>query len=106
MEYDTMALTNDDLNAIANLISQNLEPINNRFDIVENKLDKIENRLDKVENRLDVIELKQDRTSKKLDDLQINVKIAERDIRRDIHNLNDEMETVIEILKQHELIPR
>lgn len=58
-----------------------------------------------MDSRLDVIELKQDRTSKKLDDLQLDVKIAERDIRRDIHKLNDEMETVIEILKQNELIP-
>ncbi len=75
-----MALTNEDLKAIQEL----LKPIN---------------------DRLDIIELKQDRTSKKLDDLQLDVKIAERDIRRDIHKLNDEMETVVEILKQHELIP-
>ena len=75
-----MALTKEDLNAIQEL----LKPIN---------------------DRLDIIELKQDRTSKKLDDLQLDVKIAERDIRRDIHKLNDEMETVVEILKQHELIP-
>lgn len=76
-----MSLTNDDLKAIKDL----LKPI---YD------------------RLDVIELKQDRTSKKLDDLQLDVKIAERDIRRDIRSLNDQMETVIEVLKEHELIPR
>ncbi len=86
-----MALTNDDLKAISQLLDERLKPINDH--------------LDKVDSRLDVIELKQDRTSKKLDDLQLDVKIAERDIRRDIHKLNDEMETVIEILKQNELIP-
>ncbi len=79
-----MALTKEDLNAISQLMDEKLKPIN---------------------DRLDIIELKQDRTSKKLDDLQLDVKIAERDIRRDIHKLNDEMETVVEILKQHELIP-
>lgn len=87
-----MALTNEDLKAISDLMDQKLEPINQR--------------LDKMDNRLDLIELKQDRTAKKLDDLQLDVKIAERDIRRDIHTLNDEMETVIEVLKLHEMIPR
>ena len=72
-----MALTNEDLQAIADLMDQKLEPINKR--------------LDKMDNRLDLLELKQDRTTKKLDDLQLDVKIAERDIRRDIHTLKDEM---------------
>ena len=40
------------------------------------------------------------------EDLQPDVKIAERDIRRDIHSLNDETETVMEVLKMHELLPR
>ena len=83
-----MALTNDDLNAIKEL----LKPINDR--------------LDKMDSRLDIIELKQDRTSKKLDDLRLDVSIAERDIRRDIMELKDEMETVIEVLKMNEMIPR
>ena len=94
-----MALTNEDIKAISDLMDRKLEPINQR-------LDQMDNRLDKMDNRLDLIELKQDRTSKKLDDLQLDVKIAERDIRRDIHTLNDEMETVIEVLKLNEMIPR
>lgn len=60
----------------------------------------------KILDRLDIIELKQDRTSKKLEDLRIDVAVAERDIRRDIHELKDEMETVIEVLKMNEMIPR
>lgn len=84
-----MALTKDDLKAISQL-----------FDV------KFDERLKPIENRLDIMELKQDRTIKKLDDLQLDVKIAERDIRRDIHILKDEMETVAEVLKQNELIPQ
>ena len=76
-----MALTKEDLSAINEL----LKPIN---------------------DRLDIIELKQDRTAKKLEDLRLDVAIAERDIRRDIHELKDEMETVIEVLKMNELIPQ
>ena len=73
---------------------------------MDSRFDQMDSRLDRVENRLDVIELKQDRTAKKLDDLQLDVKIAERNISRDIHIFNDEMETVIEVLRQNELLPR
>ena len=83
-----MALTKEDLSAINEL----LRPINDR--------------LDKMDDRLDIIELKQDRTAKKLEDLRLDVAVAERDIRRDIHELKDEMETVIEVLKMNELIPQ
>ncbi len=87
-----MALTKEDLNAISQLMDDKLKSINERFD--------------KIDNRLDIIELKQDRTTKKLEDLRLDVAVAERDIRRDIHELKDETETVIEVLKMHELLPR
>ncbi len=47
-----MALTNDDLQAIATL----LQPINNRLEHVENKLNYVEDKLNYVDNRLDKIE--------------------------------------------------
>ncbi len=60
----------------------------------------------KILDRLDIIEHKQDRTEKKVDDLRLDVAVAERDIRRDIHELKDEMETVIEVLKMNDLLPQ
>ena len=87
-----MALTKEDLNAIKELMNEQLKPINDR--------------LDKMDTRFDIIELKQDRTTKKLEDLRLDVAIAERDIRRDIHELKDEMETVVEVLKMNELLPQ
>ena len=68
--------------------------------------EKILNRLDKIDSRLDVIEYKQDRSSKKLDDLQLDVKLAEREIRRDIHRLKDSSETVTELMRIHQLTPQ
>ena len=68
--------------------------------------DMMDKKLEPINNRLDILELKQDRTSKKLEDLRLDIAIAERDIRRDIHELKDEMETVIEVLKMNELLPR
>ena len=76
-----------------------------RLDKVDARLDKVESRLGKMDVRLDVIEMKQDLTSKKLNDLDLDIKVSERNVRRDIHKLNDEMETVAEVLKQNELIP-
>ncbi len=77
-----------------------------RFDKIDSRFDEIDSRFGKIDSRFDVLELKQDRTAKKLDDLQIDVAVAERQIKRDIHDLKDEMETVIEVLKMNELIPR
>ncbi len=76
------------------------------FQKLFDRLDKMDSRFDKMDSRLNILELKQDRTAKKLDDLRLDVAVAERDIRRDIHELKDEMETVIEILKMNDMLPR
>ena len=87
-----MALSKEDLQAIKELMNEQLKPINDR--------------LDAMDNRLNIIEIKQDRTIKKLEDLRIDVAVAERDIRRDVFELKDEMETVIEVLRTNEMLPR
>jgi len=45
-----MALTNDDLQAIASLIKGELEPINERLNGLDNKLDKVQTTLKKQIN--------------------------------------------------------
>ncbi len=67
---------------------------------------KILDRLDKIDNRLEIVELKQDRTARKLEDLRLDVAIAERDIRRSIHEPKDQTETIVEVLRMNELLPR
>jgi len=69
------------------------------------KLDLLLEQLQKINNRLDIIELKQDMSHKKFNDLSLDIKLSERNIRNDIHTLQDEMENVIEVLKQNELVP-
>lgn len=93
-----MSLTKDDLDAIMGLLD-------GKFSKIDEQFSKIDEQFSKIDSRLSMIEVKQDRDSRKLSDLQLDVKIAERDIRRDIRTLNDEMETVVEVLKQHELMP-
>lgn len=82
-----------------------LDRIGGRFDKMDGRFDEMDERLDKMDERFEIVELKQDRTARKLEDLRLDIAIAERDIRRDIHLLKDETETVIEILKMHELLP-
>ena len=49
--------------------------------------------------------IKQTKTASKLDALQLDVKLAERNIRLDIHLLKDANETIAQVLKIHKLIP-
>lgn len=92
-----MILTNEDLKAIEEILDKKLDEKLNK---------KLDEKLKPIENRLEILEFKQDRTSKKLDDLQLDMKIAERDIRRDIYTLKDGMSTIVEVLKMNELLPQ
>ncbi|MGB8452400.1 MAG: hypothetical protein WCD89_08715 [Anaerocolumna sp.] len=70
--------------------------------ILENILEK----MDKIDKRLEIVEYKVDRNSEKIDNLDIKVRVAESNIRKDIKKLSDENDTVIEVLKQNQLLPR
>ncbi len=87
-------------------ILDRLDKMDAQFSKIDDRFSKIDDRFGKMDSRFDIIEHKQDRTEKKVDDLRLDVAVAERDIRRDIHELKDEMETVIEVLKMNDLIPR
>nr|WP_308628315.1 hypothetical protein [uncultured Eisenbergiella sp.] len=76
-----MSLTKDDLDAIMGMLN--------------GKFSRIDEQFSRLDSRLNMIEVKQDIGSRQLSDLRLDVKIAERDIRRDIQILNDEMETVV-----------
>jgi hypothetical protein len=71
-------------------------------EILENILNKIE----KIDKRLEVVEYKVDRNTEKIDDVSLDLKISERNIRKDIRQLKDSEDTVVEVLKQHELLSR
>ena len=85
---------------------EKLQPIYVRLDNVEHRLDNADIRFDKIESRLDSLEVKQDRTIKKLNDFQLDTQVALRDLARGLHKLQDEMETVIEILKMNAMVPQ
>ncbi|MGB8453566.1 MAG: hypothetical protein WCD89_14710 [Anaerocolumna sp.] len=69
-------------------------------------LDNISLEMKKINDRLDVVDYKLDRTSEKVDKLDLKIRNAESNIRKDIRKLSDDNETIVEVLKQHDFIPR
>ena len=73
----------------------------------ESKSDeKLDEKLKGIKEDIQIINYKLDISNKKIDDLDLRVRISESNIRKDIKKLSDENDTVIEILKQHNLLPR
>ena len=78
-------------------------------DMMDKKLDErlkpINDRLDKVEDTLNTMKFKQNHMSEKLDGLELTVKYSDHNIRRDIRSLHEDVDTVVEILRIHDMIP-
>lgn len=91
---------------LTDIISEQIKPVCQRLDKMDERLDGMDKRFEKLEGTVSSIRAQQSRDSRKLSDLQLDVKVSERNIRRDIYHLNDEMDTVIEVLRQQGMIPR
>ena len=87
------------MQALSGLLDEKLQPIKDRLGKIEGRLDKIEGRLDKVEGHMGKME-------GRLNDLRLDMMVFQRNVRQDIHDLGDQMETVVEILKINEILPR
>ena len=79
--------------------------IDARLDSMDVRFDGIDARFNRVENRLEMIDFKCDTNRKRLDDLSLDVKIAERNIRKDIKNLQDTTETLVVVLQGRGILP-
>lgn len=79
-------------------------------DMMDKKLDErlkpINDRLDKIDNRLNVMEVRQNKMSEQLAEVQLSQKLFEMNTNKKLARLQDGMDTVEEILKMNELIPR
>ncbi len=73
---------------------------------IKGEIRQLGDKVEKIDKRLEVVEFKVDRNTEKVDDLSLDLKVVERNIRRDIRKLSDENETIIEALRQHEILPR
>ncbi len=79
-------------------------------DMLDKKLDErlkpINDRLDKIDSRLDVIEVKQNKMSDQLTELQLSQRLFELNTNKKLARLQDGMDTVEEVLKMNEMLPR
>ena len=96
-------LDQKDLELLAGMIN----PINVQLGNINNRLDGIDARLDAVDTRLDGIDARLDAMDVRLDgiDARLDVKLAERDIRKDIKNLQDTTETLVVVLQGRGILP-
>ena len=62
--------------------------------------------LKSLKSDMEVLKIKSELTYQKLNDLTLDVKIAERSIRKDISRLKDAQETSIEVLEQKNILPK
>ena len=82
------------------------DKMESRLDGVEGRLDKVDSKLDKVDNRFEMLEVWQKKTSDQVAELQVAQKLFELNTNKKLARLQDGMDTVEEILKLNELIPR
>lgn len=71
-----MALTKDDLQAIAQLMSEQIKPINERLDRMDERFDGIDKRLDGIDERLDKVDERLDGIDGRLDRIEEDVEIV------------------------------
>ena len=86
-----MALANEDLQAIAQLLDLKLQPVSNRIDSVETRIGGIETRIDSVETRIDSVEAQVKQTEQ----------VLKNEIRKECSLVLDEVERVHDILDKH-----
>lgn len=95
----------DGIDTRLDAVDARLDGIDARLDAMDVRFDEIDARFNRVENRLEMIDLKCDTNRKRLDDLSLDVKLAERDIRKDIKNLQDTTETLVVVLQGKGILP-
>ncbi len=115
-----MALTKEDLQAIASLMDEKIKPVNEKLDSVDKRLDdmdsrldgvdyrldRVDSRLDNMDKRLEYVEMKQDLMHKQLEHLTFDMKASERALRKDIRLLKDGQETLIAVLEGKGILAR
>ena len=94
-----MALTSEDLQAIASLMDQKLKPINE-------KLKTVDERLKTVDEKLEILEIKQDITARKLEDVNFRLTSLEYNTKKEFVKVNDEIETLIAVLEAKGILPK
>ncbi len=84
-------------------LMDNMEAMKNEMQSMKKDFNE---KFEKLENKVNTISLKSDMTHKKLNDLSLDVQLSERNVRRDIKDLQDTLETVTVILEGKGILPK
>ena len=108
-----MALTNEDLQAIAALMDEKINPL--KTDIYDMKSDindlksdinNMKSGINKLSDRIEILEIKQDITSRKIEDLTFRVASLEHYSKKEFTKYNDQIETLITVLEVKNILPK
>lgn len=95
-----MALTNNDIQTLANLIDtkldQKLQPINNELGNIHSRLDKMDTRLDKMDIRLDKIDIRLDKIESEVSALHANQIEFNKELKELDRKVSDTYELALE----------
>ena len=95
-----MALTNNDIQTLANLIDtkldQKLLPINNELDNINSRLDKMDGRLDGMDSRLDKMDSRLDKIESEVSALHANQIEFNKELKELDRKVSDTYELALE----------
>lgn len=104
-----LAPMKDEISSMKKEISSVKEEVSSMKDeisSIKKELIPMRENIKKIDDRISVLEVKSQITHKKLDSLTLDVKIAERDTRKDIMQSNDAIETLVAVLEAKGILPR
>lgn len=87
-----MALTSEDLQAIAALMDERMDK-------------KLDEKLKPIYNKLEMLEIKHDVTTRKLEDINFRLTSLEYTNKKELAKVNDEVETLIAVLEAKSILP-
>lgn len=88
-----MALTNEDLQAIASIMDEKFN-------------EKLDGKLKPIMEKLEILEIKQDVTSRKLEDINFRLTSLEYTNKKEFAKINDEVDTLIAVLEAKDILPK
>lgn len=101
-----MALTNEDLQAIAALMDEKINPLTTDIRDIKSDINGIKSDINKLSDKIEVLEIKQDITSHKIEDLTYRVTSLEYHGKKEFAKINDQIETLITVLEIKNILPK
>ena len=87
-------------------IGTNQKNMDKKLDSMDKRLSSLESKFSLLEEKLEVVNFKCDTNRKKIEDLSLDLKLFERDVKKDLKRLHDTTETLVVVLQNNGLLPQ